>query len=334
MAMKRCPICGEKYSDTYRECPFCEEEDAIREGEEIRRGFGQGGGRGGRQPNLITPTLVVLIIIMASLLVYLLWGDRIAAKFGGGDEPPIGNSSGNIDPVEPSPGGTVPDGGGSGNMNPPDVNTGDVPSGGNNGTMPSGAGDTPIDTPPSEPDPVMDYNTAAALPSGLTLSNTDFTRSISQGAVQLRASGGSGGYTWISQDPGIASVDSSGMVTPISSGTTNVVVTDGSKRAICIVRVTGGSGGSTPSGGGTATPSGGSGGGSLKTGSAVVVNGGNGVRVRSGPGTTYDILATIPNGGSVQVVESAGNDWYKITFSAVGGVTTTGYMKGEYLANQ
>jgi len=23
MAMKRCPDCGEKYSDTYKYCPFC-----------------------------------------------------------------------------------------------------------------------------------------------------------------------------------------------------------------------------------------------------------------------------------------------------------------------
>ena len=29
MAMKRCPICGEKYSDTYKSCPFCEEEEAL-----------------------------------------------------------------------------------------------------------------------------------------------------------------------------------------------------------------------------------------------------------------------------------------------------------------
>ena len=72
----------------------------------------------------------------------------------------------------------------------------------------------------------------------------------------------------------------------------------------------------------------------LKTGKAVVVNGGNGVRVRSGPGTSYDILATVPNGGSVQVVRATGtDDWYEITFTAVGGVTTTGYMKGEFLAN-
>ncbi len=72
----------------------------------------------------------------------------------------------------------------------------------------------------------------------------------------------------------------------------------------------------------------------MKAGKAVVVNGGNGVRVRSGPGTSYDILATVPNGGSVQVVRATGtDDWYEITFTAVGGVTTTGYMKGEFLAN-
>ena len=42
----------------------------------------------------------------------------------------------------------------------------------------------------------------------------------------------------------------------------------------------------------------------------------------------------MPNGGSVQIVRSAGvDDWYEITFSNVGGVTTTGYMKGEFLAN-
>ena len=29
MAMIRCPVCGEKYSDTYRHCPFCEEDEAL-----------------------------------------------------------------------------------------------------------------------------------------------------------------------------------------------------------------------------------------------------------------------------------------------------------------
>ncbi len=27
MSNRRCPKCGEEYSDTYRSCPFCEEEE-------------------------------------------------------------------------------------------------------------------------------------------------------------------------------------------------------------------------------------------------------------------------------------------------------------------
>ena len=58
------------------------------------------------------------------------------------------------------------------------------------------------------------------------------------------------------------------------------------------------------------------------------------VNVRSGPGTSYEALATVSNGDSIQIVESAGDGWYKITFSGLGGAATTGYMKGDYLANQ
>ena len=216
-------------------------------------------------------------------------------------------------------------------------------------TAPEGSGTTPggssDGTTPGGSSGGMSYASAAALPGGLTLNSTDFTRNVSEGAYKLRVSGGTGTYTWISENPSIATVGSDGTITPVAAGITNVVVTDGSKRAICIVRVTGGSapsGGGTTSGGTTSggttsggTTSGGTtSGGTLKAGKAVVVNGGNGVRVRSGPGTSYDILATVPNGGSVQVVRATGtDDWYEITFTAVGGVTTTGYMKGEFLAN-
>ena len=353
MAMIRCPICGERYSDTYRYCPFCEEEEAYEDGEEIRR-YPQGRSASRRQPNLITPTLIVLIIIMAALLVYLLWGDKIAEKFKGDDEPDKSGVSDTIPPEELTPGGNTPSGTTPSDTTPSDTTTPPDNSGTPDGTMPSGpdattpgdvsggnvpsanGGDVPSGTVPSSG--TMTYAQAAALPSGLTLSSTDFTRDVSQGAVQLRVSGGNGTYTWISEDTSIATVDNTGSVTPISSGTTHVAVTDGSRRAICIVRVRGSASTATPSTTtpstttpSTTTPS--TSGGSLRAGSAVVVNGGNGVRVRSGPGTSHDILATIPNGGSVQIVQSAGDGWYEITFTAVGGVTTTGYMKGDYLSN-
>ena len=301
MAMKRCPVCGEKYSDTYRDCPFCEEEEALREGGKLRHG--RRAVPRSRQFSLITPTLIVLILIMAGLLVYLLYGDQLKEKFrkGGEDATP---PTEDVTPVKPQP--TEPD------VTEPEP--GDTPDS-EPGTMPEAPSDTTTTT---------DYGNMMALPSGLKLSTEDFTlRSVCETAT-IRASGGSGSYTWASEDDGVASVDQNGKVTAISQGTVNVVVSDGSKKGVCIVRCNVSGGAATPT-----TPSGSS----LKAGSAKVVNGGNGVRVRSGPGTNYDILATISNGGSVKIVESAGDGWYKITFSDVGGVTTTGYMKGDFLAN-
>ena len=101
MAMKRCPVCGEKYSDTYRYCPFCEEADLDQE-EDPRRASGRSGRRVGvgspRRPNLMTPVLVVLILLMAALLVYLLWGDKLTGKDK--DKDPD-NKPGVEDPITP-----------------------------------------------------------------------------------------------------------------------------------------------------------------------------------------------------------------------------------------
>ena len=80
MAMKRCPVCGERYSDTYKNCPFCEEEEYWEEEQEparrpiLREGVRSPGGRGGRSAyGIVTPILIVLIVLMALLLVYLLY---------------------------------------------------------------------------------------------------------------------------------------------------------------------------------------------------------------------------------------------------------------------
>jgi hypothetical protein len=106
-------------------------------------------------------------------------------------------------------------------------------------------------------------------------------------------------------------------------------VTDGSGKGTCLVRVRGGSTGTSTSASGGSTASGST----LTAGTAVVVNAGNGVRVRAQANTSSEILATLSNGDSVRVVQSAGNGWYQISFVASGGVTTTGYMMGEYLSN-
>lgn len=301
MAMIRCPICGEKYSDTYKECPFCEEEEALRDGEEIRRSPRRRGGSRSRQFSIVTPMLIILIIIMAALLIYLLRGDKLGGSKDSDKDPE------NTPPAQEE---VIP-------------GTED-PSTGGEVTMPE-------DETGTEAPSAMDFEEVMALPDGLTLSTTDFSLRETGESHTIHASGGSGTYSWVSQDAGVASVGADGKVTAISNGTINVVATDGTHKGVCIVRVKisgSSSTGSTGSTGGTTSS------GTLKAGDATVVNGGNGVRVRSGPGTTYDILATVPNGAKIQVVEKAGvDDWYKIQFADVGGVTKDGYMKAEFLKN-
>ena len=306
MAMKRCPVCGEKYSDTYKNCPFCEEEAALRGGGKVRRGGRRTAGK--QKVNLLTPTLIILILIMAALLIYLLFGDRFQKEPDKQDTPPVEE----VQPQQPeveAPIDTDPEGSG----------------------MPEDPEGTEQDPGTTTAPAASKYETASKLPDGLTLSTTDFTMKAAGETHTIQVSGGSGSYTWLSEDDGVASVDQNGKVTAISRGTINVLVTDGSKKAVCIVRCSfSGTLTTTP---GTGTGTGTAASGTLHTGSAVVINGGNGVNVRSDPSTDHAPLATVPNGASVQITGSAGDGWYKITFSGVGGVETAGYMKGDFLKN-
>lgn len=235
MAMKRCPICGENYSDTYKSCPFCEEEAALQRGNQLRRG-GRGGKRASSgnkrgQPNLLSPILVILILIMAALLVYLLFGDKIADQLAGNQEDP------GTEEVTPAP--PTLDENEDEDTTAPEVgtDTDDQDDG-------EGTGDTAEET------------DLTALPETLTMSylgspKTEFTMSVGDDSIPLTASGGSGSYTWSSSDESIATVDADGKVSAVSAGQATITVTDGSGKGTCMVRVKGG----TSSGQTTTTPS-------------------------------------------------------------------------------
>ena len=84
----------------------------------------------------------------------------------------------------------------------------------------------------------MYYDAAKALPDGITLSTHDFTlRTLGESAT-VRVTGGSEGpFAWVSQNPDVAEVDSSGKITARSHGTVNVIVTDGVKKGVCVARM-------------------------------------------------------------------------------------------------
>ena len=83
------------------------------------------------------------------------------------------------------------------------------------------------------------------LPETLKLNKTDFTAKVGDAPVQLQVGSGGGVYSWVSENESVATVDSTGKVTMVGAGTTNVYATDGEHMGKCIVRVKAGSGGTT-----------------------------------------------------------------------------------------
>lgn len=226
MSMKRCPDCGEKYSDTYKCCPFCEEEKAYREERPFRR---KGARRSAcrREPGILTPVLVLVILVLALTLGWLFFGESIKGTLSGGASPGASSSQ----TSDPSQGGAS-SAGSSGSESLPGA--GDSSAGSD-----TSAGDgTGTDTQSGE----LTVEQVAALPDTLTLSKTDFTLPVGDPSVKLTVNGGGGTYKWYSEDEGIASVDENGTVTAVSAGTINIYVTDGSGKGLCIVRVKAGSG--------------------------------------------------------------------------------------------
>ncbi len=217
MANRRCPKCGEEYSNTYRACPFCEEEDAIKHGRPLRR---RGGRRVEKRPGKTGGAGGVMLLLTAVIIVgvmgYVFFGEDLAEAVGirttpdpvfvGSDEPekipPIDNTAAPPPAVVPSP--TVPDEPTSGESSPPDI-----------------AAD------PAAPEPA----------GPLSLSQTDIT--IPAGETgRITATGGSGAISWSSSNPEIASVDG-GAVTGKAGGTVTITASSGEESATCQVKVEG-----------------------------------------------------------------------------------------------
>ena len=65
---------------------------------------------------------------------------------------------------------------------------------------------------------------------------------------------------------------------------------------------------------------------------AVVVNASVGLRVRSGPGTSFTVVDSLYNGNRINVLAPADNGWYNISYTGRNGAVVTGYIMGDYIS--
>ena len=92
MSLIKCPKCGEMFSDSYKTCPFCEEDEAYYSGK-VRKGRGRRTAESSkrRAPSILGPVAVVVLILLVVLVMWLIFGDRIKDAIDGSEKPPITN---------------------------------------------------------------------------------------------------------------------------------------------------------------------------------------------------------------------------------------------------
>lgn len=210
MDIVKCPRCGEEYSNSYRCCPFCEEEDRPRKvknrmksGRRVTEKKKTYSGRG---------ALIVILLLVLTLLTWVLFGEKLVERFAKPEEPEP--------PVE--------------DVTPPPVVNEDPfydPSVG------EAEGTDTVDPNAVEP-PVADQpdgseNTDA---TDAKLSSEDFTLKVGE-STQLSVTGTSAEVAWSSKNSTVAVVGSNGLVTAINPGTTTVTATVGDQKLEAIARV-------------------------------------------------------------------------------------------------
>ena len=233
MKLIKCPKCGEMYSDSYKTCPFCQEDEAL---------------KGRRAPSILGPAMVLVVVLAAVLVGVLLFGGKGSANKPA-DKPTV---------EEPTPTPTEPltlDQT-TLNMNQGETATLTVTGAENvlwtssdpnvatvddSGTVTAGDGSqsaactvqvaTPL--PPEPPKKELGLRSIYQA-KGETIS--EFSTSVGA-AVQMRVDGTEQTITWTIEDPKIATVTADGLVTGVAKGKTVLKATVGDQSVSCFVIV-------------------------------------------------------------------------------------------------
>lgn len=86
MSLIKCNKCGEVYSDSYKKCPFCVEDEEYYNGKVKKRGHRQMEKRK-TAPSVVGPVLVLAVLVLVGILVWAFAGDTVRGWFGGDKQP-------------------------------------------------------------------------------------------------------------------------------------------------------------------------------------------------------------------------------------------------------
>ena len=87
MHLLKCPKCGEMFSDTYKTCPFCQEDEEIHSGKPVKTGGRRVGG-GKARPKVGGGVVVACLVLVLGLVVFTVFGNQLTAFLTGNKDVP------------------------------------------------------------------------------------------------------------------------------------------------------------------------------------------------------------------------------------------------------
>ena len=204
MDLIKCPVCGEKYSSSYRRCPFCEEEDRPRKVSGKRRGGHHVAER--KHTHSARGSLIAVLLVVLAVFSWYLFGGKFMEKI----QEDRANDVENVDPTPVDP---TPD-----EPTPPVV-------------------EDPEPTTPTVDPAALTVGTNV----GTTLKKDDsgrFDCTIRMSdSIQLILRGTDAAVTWSSEDTSVVTVSADGKLKPVKAGTANVTASVGGATVRCVVRI-------------------------------------------------------------------------------------------------
>ena len=266
MRLLKCPKCGEMFSDTYKTCPFCQEDEERHSSKPVKNaGHRTGGGRA--KPKVGGGVVIVCLVLVLGLAAYTIFGNQITAFFTGEKDAPtpepavltMNNTS--VELTVGSSFALTVSGADKVAFSSSDEAVATVSANGTVQAVSTGsavitasAADTTatcrvavtaaVDQPtdPVTPD-TPDAPVTPDTPSDLAIYSaygknvvTDVTIEAGKEAL-MKVQGTDSAVTWSIADSSIATVDSSGMVKGVASGVTTLTATVDGQTLTCIVRV-------------------------------------------------------------------------------------------------
>lgn len=251
MRLLKCPKCGEMFSDTYKTCPFCQEDEERHSSKPVKSaGHRTGGGRA--KPKVGGGVVIVCLALVLGLAAYTIFGNQITAFFTGEKDAPTPEPAVltmNKTSVELTVGSSFAltvSGADKVAFSSSDEAVATVSA---NGTVQAvSTGSAVITASAADTTATCRVAVTAAVdqpdtPSDLAIYSvngdsvvTDVTIIAGEEAL-MEVQGTDSAVTWSIADSSIATVDSSGMVKGVASGKTDLTATVDGQTLTCIVRV-------------------------------------------------------------------------------------------------